>query len=296
MYFHNFDLDSVVTPVKVDQFIELLEQSNYDLEETQFLKQGFTNGFDIGYEGPTNRKSTSENIPFTVGDNMDLWNKLMKEVKLGRVAGPFENVPFENFIQSPIGLVPKVGGEQTRLIFHLSYDFKRDGLKSVNFYMPKEKCSVKYRDLDYAANTYLDLCYEIFDKEHKSLMRESSIPASREQLKKTWRAQFHNHKRLQLVYAGKSNLKSAFRILGLSKSSWMWLVMKAQDPKIGEWKFFIDKCLPFGSSISCLHFQRFSDALCHLISFKLRLGSKKRITNTWMIFCSLQGRSFCVTL
>ena len=34
----------------------------------------------------------------------------MKEVKLGRVAGPFLKVPFDNYIQSPIGLVPKAGG------------------------------------------------------------------------------------------------------------------------------------------------------------------------------------------
>ena len=31
----------------------------------------------------------------------------MKEVELKRVAGPFTDIPFDNFIQSPIGLVPK---------------------------------------------------------------------------------------------------------------------------------------------------------------------------------------------
>ena len=44
--------------------------------------------------------------------------------------------------------------------------------------------------------------------------------------------------------------------------------MKAQDPSTGEWKYFIDKCLPFGASISCALFQSFSDALCHLMEFK----------------------------
>ena len=48
----------------------------------------------------------------------------MKEIKERRYAGPFmkENFPFVNYIQSPIGLVPKAGNK-TRLIFHLSYDF-----------------------------------------------------------------------------------------------------------------------------------------------------------------------------
>ena len=53
---------------------------------------------------------------------MDLWNKIMKEVRVGRVAGPYETIPFENYIQSPVGLVSKSGGK-TRMIFHLSFNF-----------------------------------------------------------------------------------------------------------------------------------------------------------------------------
>ena len=139
----------------------MLQNSQYDENESQFLVDGFTNGFDIGYDGPTKRSSTSDNLPFTVGNKVDLWNKLMKEVSLGHVAGPFDEVPFEDFIQSPIGLVPKAGTDQTRLIFHLSYDFKSDGHKSVNFHTPKDKCSVKYRDLDFAVRTYLQLVQEM---------------------------------------------------------------------------------------------------------------------------------------
>ena len=83
------------------------------------MLDGFTNGFDIGYRGPLIRQSKSQNIPFTVGNKVILWNKIMKEVKAGGYAGPFEEIPFENFIQSPVGLVPKKG-DKTRLIFHLS--------------------------------------------------------------------------------------------------------------------------------------------------------------------------------
>ena len=62
----------------------------------------------------------------------------MKEVQAKRVAGPFEQIPFEHFIQSPIGLIPKAGSDEARLIFHLSYDFK-NGLKSLTSFTPKEK-------------------------------------------------------------------------------------------------------------------------------------------------------------
>ena len=73
----------------------------------------------------------------------------MKEVKLGRFVGPFQDVPFDNFMQSSVGLVPKANGTDTRLIFHLSFKFK-NGNESFNYWTPDELCSVKYCDLDFA--------------------------------------------------------------------------------------------------------------------------------------------------
>ena len=57
-------------------------------------------------------KQNAPNLKFQgVGNKVILWNKIMKEVKLKRFTGPFERIPFENYIQSPIGLVPKDGCE-----------------------------------------------------------------------------------------------------------------------------------------------------------------------------------------
>ena len=96
--------------------------------------------------------------------------------------------------------------------------------------------------------------------------------------KRRWKSQFEGHKReKKVVFAGKSDLKSAFRILGLSPGSWPWLIFIAQDPISKKWMFFVDKCLPFGASISCALFQRFSDALCYLIEY--RTNSPKQVTN-----------------
>ena len=128
----------MITLVKVEVLVKQLEDAGYPSTETEFLRQGFTQVFNIGYGGPQQRCSRSENIPFTIGNSVILWNKLMKEVKFGRVAGPFEQIPFEHFIQSPIGLIPKAGSDEARLIFHLSYDFK-NGLKSLTSFTPKEK-------------------------------------------------------------------------------------------------------------------------------------------------------------
>ena len=35
----------------------------------------------------------------------------MKEVKAGRIVGPYDDIPFDNYIQSPIGSSPRLGLE-----------------------------------------------------------------------------------------------------------------------------------------------------------------------------------------
>ena len=158
-FFENLDITSVITPINVAELQRLLEDTAYDRQETRFLVEGFANGFDLGYRGPTDGRNFSNNIPLTVGSRTTLWNKIMDEVQLGRFAGPFESPPFDYFIQSPVGLVPKSGSNnKTRLIFRLSYDFgteERD--KLFNYHTPYELCTVKYKDLDWAIKLSLDL-------------------------------------------------------------------------------------------------------------------------------------------
>ena len=122
--FKNLDITSIVSPVNAFKLKDLLLRSKYDPEEIDFLISGFTQGFDIGYQGPTDRQDRSKNLPFRIGNERILWNKLMKEVKAKRVAGPFSesDIPFTNYVQLPLGLVPKQGNK-ARMIFHLSYDF-----------------------------------------------------------------------------------------------------------------------------------------------------------------------------
>ena len=122
LQFSNFDLDNIKTPVNITVLEQLLKESNYDEMESEFLLDGFKNGFSIGYQGLEDVKITAPNLKFReVGHRVTLWNKVMKEVKAQRYSGPYESIPFESYIQSPIGLVPKDGGKDTRLIFHLSY-------------------------------------------------------------------------------------------------------------------------------------------------------------------------------
>ena len=118
--------------------------TQYEKSETDFILDGFRDGFSIGYEGPENVRINSPNLKFReVGDPIILWNKVMKEVKEKRYAGPFKEIPFDNYIQSP-----KDGGKDTRLIFHLSYP--RGAATSVNANTPVDLCSVQYPDFNLA--------------------------------------------------------------------------------------------------------------------------------------------------
>ena len=111
--------------------------------------------FDIKYQGPKDVQLTVPNLKLMVGDEIDLWNKIMKEVQMKRVAGPFEKVPYKNFIQSPVGLVPKDNGRNTRLIFHLSYPRTPadEAQTSVNGNTPQHLTKVNYPDFSLAVES-----------------------------------------------------------------------------------------------------------------------------------------------
>ena len=204
-------------------------------------------------------KITAPNLKITVGSETELWNKVMKEVKEKHYAGPFEEIPFEDgYIQSLIRLVPKDQGKRTRLIFHLSYP-RGDGT-SVNANTPKELCFVKYPDFSDAVK----LCLR-FGK--------------------------------GICYCSKSDWRSAFRQFPLRKECWRFLVMKVKDLKDGRWYYFVDKCMPFGSSISCAHFQAFSNAISHVMKYRMKHDNVNCLDNFLFVallrwICNAQVQSF----
>ena len=233
LYFENFDCDSVITPVDVDIYKSLLRESGYDKEKSKYLINGFRHGFRLEYQGDRKVKMTAPNLKLDgVGSQVTLWNKVMKEVQAKCYTGPFKMVPFDYYIQSPIGLVPKDGRKDTRLIFHLSYP--RNTGRSVNANIPKAKCSVQYPDFA----DVIRLC----------MIAGKSCKIAR------------------------SDMRAAFRNLGMLPQDFCLLVMKAVSPLDGETYWFFDKALAFGSSISCTIFQEFSNSIAHIMRFRTKRG------------------------
>ena len=111
----------------------------------QILKDGFTFGFKLAYQGSRVARE-AKNLK-SIDNLLDkALEKLDKEVKLGRIAGPFQSMPLPDLIISPIGLVPKSEPGKYRLIQHLSYP---DG-SSINDGIDRDMCTVHYTSFDEA--------------------------------------------------------------------------------------------------------------------------------------------------
>ncbi|XP_062587810.1 uncharacterized protein LOC134249476 [Saccostrea cucullata] len=113
--------NSVVTPIKADRLDYWLK--GYDRNKQKYLVEGFKVGFKIPFEGQRIFRE-SDNLK-SAKDNLDiLKQKIQIEIDNHRVAGPFKEIPFQNFQSSPLDLVPKKSGETIvdyRVKHHLSY-------------------------------------------------------------------------------------------------------------------------------------------------------------------------------
>ena len=130
------------SPIVVDKVTIAL--ADYPDKEAAFkLLHGLEYGFKLNYSGPR--------IPFIMhtrailrGKAVIAEQKILKEISLGRIAGPFVAPPFPTLRTSPISVVPNKSGSEFRLIHNLSFPHDQ----SVNDFIDREYCSVKYSSID----------------------------------------------------------------------------------------------------------------------------------------------------
>ena len=134
------------TPVQLSTLLQLLVRyPNRKAADT--LRSGFTVGFRLGFSGQREARDAPNLLSVKQAPTLAL-DKLMKEVDLGRMAGPFSTKPIENLRISPIGLVPKAEPGTFRLIHHLSYPDS----DSVNSGIDRQLCTVQYTSFDEAVS------------------------------------------------------------------------------------------------------------------------------------------------
>lgn len=137
-----------VTPILTETLKTFLTGYN----DSYYLLQGFTQGFHLGYSGPR-APSSAPNLKSCQEHPDIVQTKLSIELAAHRIVGPFDSPPFSTLRISPIGLVPKKGHNQFRLIHHLSYP---QGM-SVNDSIDPQFSSVQYATFDDAVHELLQL-------------------------------------------------------------------------------------------------------------------------------------------
>ena len=119
----------------------------------QFFLQGITEGFRIGFAyGTLHLKSAKSNMHSAL-EHPEIVNEyIAKEIREGRVAGPFQLQQVPKVQVSRFGVIPKNHQpNKWRLIIDLSHP----KLHSVNAGVPKELCSISYVTTDDAINHIL---------------------------------------------------------------------------------------------------------------------------------------------
>jgi hypothetical protein len=116
------------------------------------------NGFKHGFRIPSSISSNPDKGNYTNhasalrnADKVSI--KIKKELKLGRISGPYPSPPLSDMIISPLGMVPKKNSTECRLIHDLSFP----QTSSVNGNIAKEFTSVSYETLDTCVELILNL-------------------------------------------------------------------------------------------------------------------------------------------
>ncbi|XP_053161001.1 uncharacterized protein LOC128349104 [Hemicordylus capensis] len=137
-------LEKGPSPIRIRVLEHFLRE--YPLKaQARYLREGFQYGFRIPYMGPRIH-SMAPNLRSVVGMEEVVLRKINKEIALGRVLGPFRELPLPDLRISPLGVVPKKAPGEYRLIHHLSFPHG----SSVNDRIPDGLCSMKYTSFDQA--------------------------------------------------------------------------------------------------------------------------------------------------
>jgi hypothetical protein len=135
------DYDIISTPVEWRRLEFWLQ--GYDADARSYLINGFRGGFSLHFSGDP-FSVTSQNHASARCNMPALREYVNAESAAGRVAGPFSSPPFDPFVISPLGIVPKKEAGKFRVIHDLSFPVSN----SVNAGIMQEDAAVDYETLD----------------------------------------------------------------------------------------------------------------------------------------------------
>lgn len=143
-----FASDHVFKALAVPYWEAMLSHSIPD-SEAHDLVDGLVNGVRIG-RPPARGVTESPNWPSSYDLSNEVSEVIGNDLELGRLYGPFDEAPFDNYIVSPLGAFLKRGSSKARVIHDLSYP----AVGSVNSMIDPEEYSLQYSSIDDA----VELC------------------------------------------------------------------------------------------------------------------------------------------
>ncbi len=142
--------------MQIDNLLPYLE--GYNQNEINFLHSGFTQGFDVGFEGPQLSYVAENSKKIKMAPEV-AERKINQELIAGRISGPYDHPPLPNFRVSPLSIRPKKQVGHFRLLHDLSFPYDNT---STNAGIPENIKSVHYTRLSDAMETIVKLgknCY-----------------------------------------------------------------------------------------------------------------------------------------
>ena len=143
------------TPVSVPVLRHALA-SHPDRNLVDFVLQGFTFGFDIGFRG-LGVPSRPNNLRSARNNSQAVTDAICKEITRGHTAGPFQAAPLDGLHCSPLGSAPKKDGS-VRLVLDLS---SPRGW-AINEDISRDNFSVVYSSFDDAVRMVGQLGSDVF--------------------------------------------------------------------------------------------------------------------------------------
>lgn len=99
------------SPVNPDRLSHLLKGYG----DYNYLTDGFNNGFKLDFQGPEHAFSgTNSNAAFS--NPAKVQKKIDQEISIGRIVGPFDEMPLKHFKSSPLSLREKSAPGKYRLL------------------------------------------------------------------------------------------------------------------------------------------------------------------------------------
>ena len=135
-----------VTPVDPDRLEFHLKRIGYDKKKSDFLVNGFRYGFRLNHSGPLSSVIPPNDASVDVHADV-VREKIDKELAAGRLKGPFEAPPFQDFHVSPAKVVKKSAPGEFRFIHNLSWPYDES---SVNAGIDQDAKAVKYANIQKA--------------------------------------------------------------------------------------------------------------------------------------------------